>query len=123
MPSTAQQTHWTPNETERLLPHHEMIFVPGGSFMMGDDEGSYVHEKLAHEVRLDSFFMAKYPVTQALWEAVMGNNPSYFQAGRSRRRPVEQVSWQDAQEFVKALNSQTGRTYRLPTEAEWEYAA
>lgn len=123
MSSAVKEIYWAPNETERHLPWHEMIFVPGGSFMMGDDEGPYDREKPAHKVKLTGFFIGKYPVTQALWEALMGNNPSRFQGNVSGRRPVEQVSWKDAQEFIKALNERTGRAYRLPTEAEWEYAA
>ncbi len=109
-----------PNEAEKSLPHHEMIFVKGGEFMMGDDESEFDREKPAHRVRVNDFYMARYPVTQRLWEMVMGNTPSRFEGDR---RPVEQVSWDDAQAFIKKLNAFTQRQYRLPTEAEWEYAA
>ncbi|MCB9267773.1 MAG: formylglycine-generating enzyme family protein [Lewinellaceae bacterium] len=100
-----------------------MILVEGGTFMMGsEDKEAYDDEKPIHEVALDSFYIGKYPVTQALWKAVMSddNNPSYF---KGADRPVEQVSWEDAQEFLQKLNGLMGRSYRLPTEAEWEYSA
>lgn len=95
-----------------------MIKVEGGVFEMGSEE--YGDEKPIHKVQLDTFYMGKYPVTQAQWEAVMGSNPSYF---RGANRPVGQVSWDDAQDFIAALNQQTERAYRLPSEAEWEFAA
>ena len=114
----------------------EMIFIEGGSFMMGSEE--YDNEKPIHRVDLDGFFIGKFPVSQALWQAVMGNNPSWFQQGRVLKSrlidknivleddtslfPVEQVSWNDAQEFIEELNRLTGKKFRLPTEAEWEYA-
>ena len=80
------------------------------------------YKQTKHPVQVSSFYIAKYPVTQALWNAVMGvdNNPSYF---RGDSRPVETVSWNDAQGFIAKLNDNTGKSYRLPTEAEWEYAA
>jgi sulfatase modifying factor 1 len=70
---------------------------------------------------VDDFYLGQYEVTQAQWEKVMGNNPSLFKEGRDN--PVEQVSWNDVQMFIDRLNNQSGRKYRLPTEAEWEYAA
>ncbi|ACF14790.1 protein of unknown function DUF323 [Chloroherpeton thalassium ATCC 35110] len=97
----------------------EMIFVQGGSFIMGSNDGRN-DEKPVHQVTLDDFYIGKFPVTQAQWEAVMGNNPSHF---RGENLPVESVSWYDVQEFMKKLNKKTGGNYRLPTEAEWEYAA
>lgn len=100
----------------------KMIFVEGGTFQMGDTFGDgNSDEKPVHEVSLDSYYIGETPVTQALWKAVMGNNPSYFK--NCDECPVEQVSWEDAQEFIRKLNSQTGKRYRLLTEAEWEYAA
>lgn len=87
---------------------------------MGDDSGEYDDEKPAHLVRLDDFYIGKYPVTQRLWQAVMENNPSRF---KGERRPVEQVSWHDAQEFLGRLNQLADKNFRLPTEEEWEYAA
>ena len=93
-----------------------MLAVVGGEFDMGDES----YPKPIHKVRLDSFYLGEFPVTQAVWRAVMGDNPSRF---RGDNRPVEMVSWNDAQRFIERLNIQTGQTFRLPTEAEWEYAA
>jgi formylglycine-generating enzyme required for sulfatase activity len=84
----------------------------------GDDCNSW--EKPVHEVTLSSFSIGKYEVTQAQWEALMGSNPSSF---KGNNLPVENVSWDDVQEFIERLNAATGKRYRLPTEAEWEYAA
>ena len=77
-------------------------------------------EKPAHKVTLSSFYICKHEVTQEEWEAVMGSNPSNFEG---KHLPVERVSWEDCQTFISKLNSITGKHYRLPTEAEWEYAA
>jgi formylglycine-generating enzyme required for sulfatase activity len=79
------------------------------------------NEKPVHEVCLDDFYRGKYEVTQGQWIAIMGNNPSSFKNGDNY--PLENVSWYDAQEFIQKLNQRTGKKYRLPTEAEWEYAA
>ena len=100
-----------------------MVFVKGGCYQMGDtfgDGGS--DEKPVHEVCVDDFYIGKYEVTQDQWRKVMGNNPSNF-SSCGGNCPVEQVSWNDVQDFIRQLNSQTGKAYRLPTEAEWEYAA
>ena len=97
----------------------EMVAVKGGSFMMGSNDGND-DEKPVHRVTVSDFYMGKTEVTQALWKAVMGNNPSYY---KGDNLPVEQVSWDDAQEFIKELNRLTKKKYRLPTEAEWEFAA
>lgn len=96
----------------------DMVFVQGGTFQMG---GSNENSKPAHEVQVQDFYMAKYPVTQTQWKAVMGYNPSYF--NHCETCPVERVSWIDVQEFIQKLNKMTGKTYRLPSEAEWEWAA
>ena len=101
----------------------KMIRVEGGTFMMGaneDDSEASGDERPAHKVKLSSYFIGETVVTQALWEAVMGNNPSHF---KGADRPVEQVSWDDCQEFIRKLNEKTNRKFRLPTEAEWEFAA
>ena len=99
----------------------EFVKVPGGSFDMGDVWGDGVDSELpVHHVTIKSFILSKYPVTQDQWEKIMLCNPSYL---KGAKRPVEQVSWDDAQEFIVRLNRQSSRTYRLPTEAEWEYAA
>ena len=101
----------------------ELVFVKGGCFDMGDTFGDgSKDEKPVHEVCLSDFYIGKYQVTQGQWKKVMGSNPSYYKHCGDNR-PVENVSWNDAQEFIRKLNSQSGKNYRLPTEAEWEYAA
>lgn len=101
-----------------------MVYVSGGTFTMGAtaEQGSEADgdEKPTHRVTLSSFSIGRYEVTQEEWEAVMGNNPSVY---KGVRRPVENVSWDDCQKFIRKLNSLTGKKFRLPTEAEWEYAA
>ena len=119
----------------------KMVKVEGGTFTMGatPEQGSdaYDSEKPAHQVTLSSYRIGATEVTQALWQAVMGSNPSYYNGtgnsaygsnhsadyGTNLQRPVEYVSWNDCQEFITKLNQLTGKTFRLPTEAEWEYAA
>ena len=104
-----------------LGPDIEMVFVKGGCFEMGDSFGDgFDDEEPVHEVCVDDFHIGKYEVTQAEWQAVMGNNPGKF---KGDRHPVDSVSWEDAQAFIARLNQLTGKAYRLPTEAEWEYAA
>ncbi len=99
----------------------EMIAIPGGTFMMGSPEGEGDKgEKPQHEVTVQAFYMGKYPITQAQYQEVMGKNPSDFKG--DDQRPVECVSRDDAVEFCQRLSEQTGTEYRLPTEAEWEYA-
>ena len=97
-----------------------MVTVTGGSFDIGSNDG-VSDEKPIHRVTLSSFKIGKYEITQAQWMAVMGNNPSNHQG--CDNCPEEHVSWDDIQEFLQKLNSMTGKKYRLPTEAEWEYAA
>lgn len=97
----------------------KMIYVEGSSFDMGRNDGNST-EKPVHRVKIKNFYMGETEVTQALWNAVMGNNPSHF---KGDNLPVESISWNDAQVFIAKLNRLTGRTFRLPTEAEWEYAA
>jgi formylglycine-generating enzyme required for sulfatase activity len=109
----------------------EMMLIPGGTFLMGSpesEEGRYSDESPQHEVTIEPFFMGKYQVTQEQWRFVaqlpqvnreLEQDPSYF---KGDNRPVEQVSWEDAVEFCDRLSQYTGRTYRLPSEAEWEYA-
>ena len=113
------------SNTESILSKIEMVYVQGGTFTMGctNEQISsecYADEKPVHQVTLNNYYIGKYPVTQAQWKAVMGNNPSYF---KGDNLPVECVSWDDVQEFIRKLNAMTGKKYRLPTEAEWEYAA
>ena len=102
-----------------------MIAVEGGTFQMGatSEQGSdaYDSEKPVHSVTLSDYYIGETEVTQELWTAVMGNNPSWYSG--NPQRPVEQVSWNACQEFIKKLNQLTGKNFRLPTEAEWEYAA
>ena len=101
----------------------EMILIPAGKFVMGSPESEKGRSKgeTQHEVTFTkAFYMGKYEVTQEQWESVMGNNPSIKTKGA--RLPVTGVTWFDCQEFVKKLNGKTNGGYRLPTEAEWEYA-
>ena len=102
----------------------EMVKVEAGSFNMGatpEMKSPYEVEKPVHRVTLtNNYYIGKYEVTQALWQAVMGSNPSHF---KGDALPVEQVSWKDCQKFITKLNRLTGKNFRLPTEAEWEYAA
>lgn len=101
-----------------------MIAVEGGTFQMGatSEQGSdaYDNEKPVHSVTLSDYYIGETEVTQELWQAVMGSNPSCFSGSQ---KPVEYVSWNDCQEFIEKLNQLTGKNFRLPTEAEWEYAA
>jgi formylglycine-generating enzyme required for sulfatase activity len=103
----------------------EFVLIPAGSFTMGADKNLEDADKLEtpqHKVTISKpFYLGKYEVTQAQWTAVMENNPSQFKGGSN---PVEQVSWHEVQEFIRRLNQKEGhKRYRLPTEAEWEYAA
>lgn len=126
--SSKPRSHSSASSTVSLQPEldklaNSMVYVQGGTFMMGantDDMDALDWEKPRHQVSLNSFYISKYEVTQALWTAVMGNNPSRFKGGNL---PVDRVSWDDCQMFIRKLNSITGYAYRLPTEAEWEFAA
>ena len=108
-----------------------MVAIEGGTFTMGmtaeQESDAFDVEQPAHEVTLSSYCIGQTEVTQALWQAVMGSNPSYFSSRNNYdtnlQRPVEFVSWNDCQTFITKLNQLTGKTFRLPTEAEWEFAA
>lgn len=119
-------------------PVIEMVYVEGGEFTMGSNDAKgvanhYEATRPEHEVSVSAFFIGRYEVTQALWTAVMGENPSFFRGSASLssesctngngQLPVENVSWTQAQEFCMLLSQQTGHRFRLPTEAEWEFAA
>ncbi len=121
----------TPDELDIRSPKGDqlgrMVSVKGGTFTMGwiterDGEG-FDNEKPAHEVTVKDFYIGKYPVTQAQWRAVMGSDPPELHNKGCDNCPVERVSWNDIKEFLTKLNILTGKRYRLPTEAEWEYAA
>ncbi|HMQ46534.1 MAG TPA: SUMF1/EgtB/PvdO family nonheme iron enzyme [Saprospiraceae bacterium] len=87
---------------KRMLPDLDLVFVEGGTFQMGDEVGDLGDAcRPTHRVKVPAFYFGKYPVTQRLWPAVMGNNPSVY---KGERRPVENVSWEDAQAFIKKLN-------------------
>ena len=103
-----------------ILPNNvrlEMVAIPSGELMMGSNEQN--NEQPIHHVKIQSFYMSKYPITQAQYEAVMGKNTSRF---KGNNRPVEQVTWHNAVEFCYRLSQQTGKTYQLPSESRWEYA-
>lgn len=97
----------------------EMVLVEGGSFMMGSSDGNR-DNRPEHRVQLDDFHIGKFELTQDQWVALMGSNPSRIPCGRC---PVNDMSWEQLQEFLNKLSERTGRKFRLPTEAEWEYAA
>lgn len=101
----------------------KMVKVKGGSFLMGSPTSETYREsdEVQHSVSLSDYYIGKYEVTQKQWQVVMGSNPSYFK--NCDQCPVEMVSWDDIQEFIKKLNQQTGKKYALPSEAQWEYAA
>jgi formylglycine-generating enzyme required for sulfatase activity len=128
-PSAAVET--PPSSTSTLtdadLRPYNMVRVRGGTFTMGctKEQGKYCFdwEKPAHQVTVSDFYIGKYEVTQKEWREVMGSNPSGLAFKGCDNCPVEQVSWNDVQQFLAKLNAKTGKTYRLPTEAEWEYAA
>ena len=117
MPATGQERH-------DPVSSIDFVWVAEGCFRMGSPDSEVqrgVNEGPVHNVCVDGFWMGKYEVTQAQWEKVMGSNPSRL---KWDSRPVEKVSWNDAQEFLQKLNTQVEKElYRLPTEAEWEYAA
>ncbi|NME69425.1 formylglycine-generating enzyme family protein [Flammeovirga aprica] len=123
VPSTYAQKKKNYTDTAQGVSF-DMVFVKGSTFKMGDKKGDLLLDNginpsvPVHEVTIDGFFVGKFEVTQALWEAVMGENPSEMKMGN---HPVEMVSWNDCQEFLKKLNTLTGKDYRLLTESEWEY--
>ena len=120
--SSTNSTTGLSAELNKLI--NNMVYVSGGTFTMGgtSEQGCDAEsdEKPTHNVTLSSYYICKYEVTQALWQAVMGSNPSEF---KGDDQPVERVSWNDCQTFINRLNNYTGRNFRLPTEAEWEFAA
>ena len=101
-------------ESMKLSNDYRMVYVPGGVYTMGNAEIG------TKKVAVKGFYMGETEVTQALWKEVMGNNPSHF---KGDDLPVESVSWEECQEFIQKLNAKTGKKFRLPTEAEWEFAA
>jgi formylglycine-generating enzyme required for sulfatase activity len=114
-PHSASPTEPRPAE----IPIPEMVWVQGGEFDMGSQDGEGT-ELPIHRVKLSTFFIGKYEVTQREWQAVMGSNPSRYKCDDC---PVDGVSWNEAQEYIRKLNKLTGESFRLPIEAEWEYAA
>ncbi len=112
-----------PDAPKAVIREIEMVPVKGGCYKMGDNFGDgSENEKPIHEVCVKDFSIGKYLVTQIQWIAVMGTHPSQ-EANCGVSCPVENVSWNDVQEFIRRLNQRTEKAYRLPTEAEWEYAA
>jgi formylglycine-generating enzyme required for sulfatase activity len=118
------------HESNPIFYEPEMIFVEGGGFMMGQNvDGS--HENPVHKVILSSFYIGKYEVTQSQWREIVGSNPSSWRLPSilnwhlfvCNDCPVDYVSWHEIQDFIQKLNTRTGKLYRLPTEAEWEFAA
>jgi formylglycine-generating enzyme required for sulfatase activity len=108
--------------SENPIADMEFVFIKGGCFQMGSEQGA-INERPVHTACVSDFFMGKFEVTQGQWKSVMGNNPSFFD-NCGDDCPVENVSWVETQAFIRRLNQMTGTNkYRLPTEAEWEYAA
>ena len=100
----------------------EMVEIPAGTFYMGSPEnevGRNDSEGPQHQVNVPNFFIGKYPLTQAQYQAIIGNNPAHF---KGNNRPVERVSWNNAVAFCQKLSQKTGKNYKLPSEAQWEYA-
>jgi formylglycine-generating enzyme required for sulfatase activity len=118
--STVRIENYADSVTREIV--NSMIFVEGGTFTMGctSEQGGDCNknEKPAHSVTVNSFYIGMYEITQAQWRAIMGKD-----RGKAGDLPVEMVSWNDVQEFILKLNAKTGKQYRLPTEAEWEFAA
>ena len=120
---TERQTHTAHQFSENLGGglFLEMVVIPGATFLMGSRPGDgYDDEFPQHSVRVSCLLMGKCPITQEQWKAVMGSLPPC--RGKGARRPVDRVSWDDARVFCRRLSAKTGRAYRLPSEAEWEYA-
>lgn len=119
-----------PPDLDAIIDGIAFVWCPAGTYMMGanpDEIGSFFNEYPQHQVTFSQgFWISKYEVTQRQWWAVMGNNPSVHQGaryGNTDNRPVDQISWNDTQDFLDELNAlRPGMNYRLPTEAEWEYA-
>jgi formylglycine-generating enzyme required for sulfatase activity len=127
-PPAKPRVETVPTDPSKCANCPEMVPVQGGTYTMGCQGSSrdgecYDWEKPPHEVTVQDFYIGKYEVTQAEWRRVMGSNPPELYNTGCDQCPVERVSWNDVQEFIKKLNAQTGKNYRLPTEAEWEYAA
>lgn len=123
-----QTTHSEPAEKTSITDMGiEMVLVKGGTFDMGctneQKRDCWPNEEPAFQVTLSDYYIGKFEITQKQWREVMGSNPRYLYFTRCDDCPVESVSWNDAQEFIKKLNLATGKSYRLPTEAEWEFAA
>lgn len=110
-------------ERQAIVDHiaDNMVRVDGGAFWMGSSTSEDDDERPVHKVTLSSYYICRFEVTQREWQAVMGNNPSHFKG--SDDLPVEYVSWEECQIFISKLSRMTGKNYRLPTEAEWEFAA
>ena len=107
----------------RYIEKYDFLMLPveGDEFDMGEgSDDSFDWERPVHPIQVRSFFLAEYPVTQAFWQAVMKDTPAHF---TGNQRPVEQVSWDDAHKFLEKLRAATRQPFRLPTEAEWEFAA
>jgi formylglycine-generating enzyme len=126
LPSCAQpeQNKMLSDTPEKKILLFDMLDIQGGAFLMGGTDNSHTgqgRDECPHEVTLKNFSIGKYEVTQAQWKEIMGDNPSYFTGNDNN--PVEQVSWEDVQLFIRKLNAKYSEHFRLPTEQEWEFAA